>query len=360
MVSQWNSRGIFSRIHHIAALQQSPRVPVKNERNTRKIHKTDHLHVDVQRHLMVRQSKRMRIKRRTRFDLCEKIFTRKMVIPRICIRKEVVFYSWMGQSRRTDDDNIRRKRTSSFRAMSPFSRGTLKSKGGGKLPIHSCADGDTIETVFRTMLISSVFTEESQICVKNVTPAMIEQGDLLWKDNLTRCLCQQVRWWKHLHLRPMILRKKICCESTKNEWKSCHNKIVWLKFVLKQDSWPRLMSDSTSWQKTLQNSHDPQSQWLVVSTLCQEMKSHLTRKDSKEHQNWARIGSHNQIPTRLKWSGNWNSHSWVRISHGLNELVTDLSNNKENDKNEQETSEMQFENFALKNECTCFCEPIKV
>ena len=36
-----------------------------------------------------------------------------------------------------------------------------------------------------------------------------------------------------------------------------------------------------------------------------------------------------------------NSHSWVRTSHGLNKLVTDLSNNKEDDNNEQETSEMQ-------------------
>ena len=43
-----------------------------------------------------------------------------------------------------------------------------------------------------------------------------------------------------------------------------------------------------------------------------------------------------------------NSHSWVRISHGLNKFVTDLSNNKENDNNEQKTSEMQFEDFALK------------
>ena len=39
-----------------------------------------------------------------------------------------------------------------FRATSPFSRGTLKSKGGGKLSIHFCADGDTIETVFRTII----------------------------------------------------------------------------------------------------------------------------------------------------------------------------------------------------------------
>ena len=35
-----------------------------------------------------------------------------------------------------------------------------------------------------------------------------------------------------------------------------------------------------------------------------------------------------------------NSHSSVRISHGLNKLVTDVSNNKEDDDNEQETSEM--------------------
>ena len=41
------------------------------------------------------------------------------------------------------------------------------------------------------------------------------------------------------------------------------------------------------------------------------------------------------------------SHSWVRISHGLNKLVTNL-NNKEHDDNEQETSEMQFEDCALR------------
>ena len=42
------------------------------------------------------------------------------------------------------------------------------------------------------------------------------------------------------------------------------------------------------------------------------------------------------------------------IYHGLNKLVTDLSN-KEHDDNEQEMSEMQFEDSALKTECTCFC-----
>ena len=39
---------------------------------------------------------------------------------------------------------------------------------------------------------------------------------------------------------------------------------------------------------------------------------------------------------------NDNSHSWVRIYHGLHKLVTNLNNN------EQETSEVQIEEHALK------------
>ena len=39
-----------------------------------------------------------------------------------------------------------------FRATSPLSQGTLKSKGGGKISIHFCVDEGTIETVFRTLI----------------------------------------------------------------------------------------------------------------------------------------------------------------------------------------------------------------
>ena len=39
-----------------------------------------------------------------------------------------------------------------FRSTSPLSRGVLKSKGGGKLSIHYCADPGTIETVFLTII----------------------------------------------------------------------------------------------------------------------------------------------------------------------------------------------------------------
>ena len=51
-------------------------------------------------------------------------------------------------------------------------------------------------------------------------------------------------------------------------------------------------------------------------------------------------------------------HSWVRISNGLNELVTNLNNNEQDD-NEQETSEMQFEDYALKSNARAFASRSK-
>ena len=48
-----------------------------------------------------------------------------------------------------------------------------------------------------------------------------------------------------------------------------------------------------------------------------------------------------------------NSHSWVRLSRGLNRFVTDLID-KENDDNEQETSETKMEAFALTTDVLAF------
>ena len=54
-----------------------------------------------------------------------------------------------------------------------------------------------------------------------------------------------------------------------------------------------------------------------------------------------------------------NCHSWVRISHGLNKLVTNLIE-KEYDDDEQETSEMQFEDYALESNARAFASRSKV
>ena len=56
-----------------------------------------------------------------------------------------------------------------FRATSPLSRGQLKSKGGGKLSIHYCANQDTITTTVRTI------TSENQLSLYGAVAEMCEE-----------------------------------------------------------------------------------------------------------------------------------------------------------------------------------------
>ena len=54
-----------------------------------------------------------------------------------------------------------------FRATTPLSRGTLKSKGHGKLSIHFTADYPTIETIFRKIISAnqlSIYGAVAAIC----------------------------------------------------------------------------------------------------------------------------------------------------------------------------------------------------
>ena len=164
MVSRWNSSGIFPRIHHIAALQQSPRVTVKIERGTRKIHWTDYLHVDVQRHLMgiQRQQKKNASQmlnsslslNANRFGAGQWSF--------LGPGSDKKWYSISEDSSHGEWDRIAEQMMLTFaesthpvfRSTNPLSRGVLKSKGGGKLSMHFCADQGTIETVFCAQFIS--------------------------------------------------------------------------------------------------------------------------------------------------------------------------------------------------------------
>ena len=77
-----------------------------------------------------------------------------------------------------------------FRATSPLSRGVLKSKGGGQFSLHFCADGDTIETVFRTIIsvnqfsihgaVSDLCEEYSSCQTRTGRPVVAEQSDPLF------------------------------------------------------------------------------------------------------------------------------------------------------------------------------------
>ena len=119
-----------------------------------------------------------------------------MVILRTWIGKEV--YSTCDSKRQGEWDKVAELVVIKFgesghpvfRATSPLSRGTLKSKGGGKLSIHFCADEVTIETVFRTIISVnqvSIYGAVSDLCeeyeachVRTVRNVLAGQSDPLF------------------------------------------------------------------------------------------------------------------------------------------------------------------------------------
>ena len=96
----------------------------------------------------------------------------------------------MGQSRWIDDYQIQRKRKFSFPSHESIVWGTPKSKGGGKLLFHFCADGGTIETVFRTIISVNQLSiygavldlcEEYSACqARTERPELADQSDPLF------------------------------------------------------------------------------------------------------------------------------------------------------------------------------------
>ena len=78
-----------------------------------------------------------------------------------------------------------------FRSTSPLSRRVLKSKGGGQLTIHFCADEGTFETVFRTIIcvnqlsvygaVSDLFDEYRACQARTGRPVLAGQSDQLFE-----------------------------------------------------------------------------------------------------------------------------------------------------------------------------------
>ena len=114
-----------------------------------------------------------------------------------------------------------------FRATSPLSRGTFKSKGGGKLSIHFCADGDTIETVLRTIIsvnqlsiygaVSDLSQEYGTCQTRTGRPVLAEQSDPLFAPAnlliMTRKPSIEIPAQENL------------LQMYKEEWKGFHNQI---------------------------------------------------------------------------------------------------------------------------------------
>ena len=152
-----------------------------------------------------KDNEKMRIKRQTRFDLCEKIFIRKMVIPRTWIKQKVVFCSWkqttkrLGQSRRADDDQIRRKRIPSLPIHeSIIQRSVPKQRWWKIINTHLRWWGDGWNSFSHNCFCwSAQYMRSSLRFVWRIQIlACYNRETCFWQHNLTHCLCPQA-WWKH-------------------------------------------------------------------------------------------------------------------------------------------------------------------
>ena len=142
--------------------------------------------------------------------------------------KEVVLYLQrkttrrMGQNCRANDVELCRKRTPSFPSHeSIVRRKRWKVKEVENYRYTSVPMVKRSNCFFAQLflLISSVFTEQSQKCGKNVI-----QGDLLWKDNRVLHSCQSSSRQNYLWIVMTLLAKILYCNKMENELKSCHNK----------------------------------------------------------------------------------------------------------------------------------------
>ena len=201
--NRWNSSGICPRIQYIAARRRSPKV---HEQNVRTRHNSkDELsscRCSMTSHGEIKTMKR-NVLLIPHLCLCsQKDFQQDVGHSFLGPGSEKKWYSTCNERPRGEWDRVaelmmikfRESGHPVFRATSPLSRGVLKGKGGGKLSVHFCADGDTIETVFRTIISVnqlSVNGAVSELCERNTVPVRQARGDPCWQGNLTHCSSQQ-------------------------------------------------------------------------------------------------------------------------------------------------------------------------
>ena len=273
----------------------------------------------------------------------------------------------MGQNRCFDDDETRRKRTPSFlNHESVVSRNAQKQRRW-KLSLHFCADGDTIETVVRTIFSVnqlSIYGAVSDFFVKSFVAVKQEQGDLLWQSNLRQFAPADL-----VVTTPAPSIETPAQENLLQKHKERVEKLPQPYQLIK-------ICIDAGFLKTVEvgqyfmTKHTDEFLQFAAPVTCREFS--LPRDDKPtDPKGWiqgnTKIGPVLEVTTcylqgkhgveiRIESVNKDNSHSWVRISHGLNKLVTDLIDMKYDD-NEQETSTTKTEVFAFASRPKAKAEP---
>ena len=222
-----------------------------------------------------------------------------------------------------------------FRATSPLSRSQLKSKGGGKMSIHYCANQDAITTIFRTIVSVnqlSLYGVVAEMC-EELKLFMIDRGNLLWWDNRVLHLCQAwsrqtCRW-----IMMIVLTKIFYCKDMENEL-NCHNKTNWANFVWMQDSRMLLKSDNI-----FMTNDTAEFSQFTDAVACRE--NTLPRdEETSEPKGW--ITGNTQIGPVLEVTFLMASTSWSRIWTTTTRKLRSAARR-----------------ICIKIECGWFCKPIQ-
>ena len=243
-----------------------------------------------------------------------------------------------------------------FRATSPLSRGVL-DKGGGKLSIHYCADQETITTVFRTIV------SVNQLSLYGAVAELCEECDSYH----SRTERPVVGGESDSSFVPSVIKTNIPLnDDPAQEAYLLQRYRERIEKLSQQDKLSKFcaaagfLTTVEVGQYFMTKDTEEFSQ-LTESVACREYTLPRDEKSS-DTKGWIRgntkIGPVLEVTTsylqgkygveiRIESVNKDNSHSWVRISHGLNKLVRNLNNKDQDDNNEQETSEMQSEEFAL-------------
>ena len=221
-----------------------------------------------------------------------------------------------------------------FRATSPLSRGTLHSKGGGKLSIHLCADQGTIETVFRTNISVnqlSIFGAVSDLCeeykachARTGRPVLAGQFDPWFAPTSS------------LMKTPAPSTDDPAQEDLLQKYQERVERLSQQNRVIKFCADAGFLTTVDVGQYFMTKDTEEFSQF-TESVACREYTFPRDEKSS-DPKGWIRwntkIGRVLEVTTsylqgkygveiRIESVNKVTSHSWVRISHGLNKLFTD-------------------------------------
>ena len=237
-----------------------------------------------------------------------------------------------------------------FRATTPLSRGTLKSKGRRKLSIQFTADQDTVDTISRIIL------SVNQLSVYGAVAAICEE----FEDHQDRTGQPVILMGQSIVLGEVKAETPVHDEDPRND------QIIWQQYIQQIES----LSPENRLSKFCKEAGFMRvvevGQYFVTkdtgdfrqfqSVACREYT--LPRDDqASQPKGWIqgnmRIGSVLEVTTsfqhfkygieiRIKSVNQDDSHSWVRISYGTVKYVTDsIEDNTENPADSQEEESPQ-------------------